>query len=131
MMKKILWEGQPSQLPVDIEYTPMDSNETMFYLAGSAWTGTDGGKMIGYRVTLDGNDLLQTQIFSNTKGEHRATTPGLCVKKVPFELKTDENGLPVKDENGNLHAKVVTFRIEVMNEDTLADYNDWLVFARV
>ena len=133
-MAKIIWKGCPTALPVEIDYTPVDTSDQVFYLAGSAFTRGEviNSRIIGFRATVNGEEIVRTEIYSNAEGVHRATVPGMNEFQIPLELKmhdVDGNSVPVIDEDGNLHAKVVTITIEKLNDSTITDGNDTLVFA--
>ena len=134
-MAKIIWKGCPNNLPVQVEYIPSDSSERVYYLAGSAFTrGSVKVGIIGFKATINDQVIVTTEIYSNSEGEHRATVPGMAAFAMPLELKmheVDGVSVPLFDEDGNLHAKKVIITIDKINNSTITDVNDRLVFAQL
>ncbi len=134
-MTKIIWQGCPNQLPVQIEYIPVDSAERIYYLAGSAFTrGSIKVGIIGFKATVNDQEIVRTEIYSNSEGEHRATVPAMKAFKIPLELKmhqVDGEMVPVYDEDGNLQAKQVIITLDKIDNGTITDSNDRLVFAHL
>lgn len=66
--------SQKGPLPISVSFNPPGNLPCILEINGSVWT-TTANSMIGIQVQLDGQNLGQANIFSNTASTHRAVVP--------------------------------------------------------
>lgn len=66
--------SQKGPLPISVAFNAPGDIPAVLEINGSVWT-TTANQMIGIQVQLDGVNLGQANIFSNTASTHRAVVP--------------------------------------------------------
>ena len=66
--------SQKGPLPITVSFNSPGDVTAILEINGSVWTQT-ANSMIGIQVQLDGANLGQANIFSNTASTHRAVVP--------------------------------------------------------
>ena len=66
--------SQKGPLPIAVSFNAPGDIPCVLEVNGSVWT-TTANQMIGIQVQLDGANLGQANIFSNTASTHRAVVP--------------------------------------------------------
>jgi len=66
--------SQKGPLPISVAFNSPGDLTAILEINGSVWTQT-ANSMIGIQVQLDGANLGQANIFSNTASTHRAVVP--------------------------------------------------------
>ena len=66
--------SQKGPLPISASFNAPGDIPCILEVNGSVWTQT-ANQMIGIQVALDGTNLGQANIFSNTASTHRAVVP--------------------------------------------------------
>ena len=97
--------SQKGPLPITATFNAPGDLTVVLEVNGSVWT-TTANQMIGIQIQLDGVNLGQANIFSNTASTHRAVVPAYF--KVPLKY-----GVP--------HKLVLSAATTV----TTSDFNDF------
>lgn len=105
MAIQVILNQKQGPLPIQVSFNAPSDAPMYLEVTGSVWTQT-ANKMIGIDVVLDGADVGNAQIFSNTSATHRAVVSTY----IPIQLKQGQHQLVLKP---------------LPNTTTVSDVNDF------
>lgn len=96
--------SQKGPLPITVNFNSPGDLSGILEISGSVWT-QNANTMIGIQIQLDGQNIGQANIFSNTATTHRAVVPAV---------------IPIKLSYGKPHTLVLSAAT-----GTTSDFNDF------
>lgn len=103
--------GKPQSLSG--HFTPPSEEPVTIVFSGSLWTNAQG-VTIGFELLIDGKVVGQSQVFANQGSVHVPTIPAVVNVQLPYKINPTTQA-----------PEAVEFVIQVMNDDTLIDFNDY------
>src|ERR1700745_2678455 len=78
--------SQKGPLPITVSFNAPSDLPVVLEINGSVWTQT-ANSMIGIQIQLDGANLGQANIFSNTASTHRAVVPAYFKTQLKYGVQ--------------------------------------------
>jgi len=131
-MAKIIFSASNTPFPIIHEFTPLDNAPAVYYLSGSVYSREAG--MVGLQAFINDKLVATAQIYSNAGSVHRALAPAMGEATVAFELQmvtVDGIEVPKTDKDGNLEPLKAKLEIRKLNNNTITNVDDNVLFARL